>query len=133
MIYLTFEQLLQIHRELIDDTGGSHGVRDEGLLQSAAEQPKAGFGGAEFYPTLADKAAALAFTIIKNHPCVDGNKRLGNAAVRVFLMINGHAVTGSVDERESVILRVAAGEMSREDFTDWLRGHIVPDKPRATP
>lgn len=133
MNHLDVEQLLRIHREVIEQTGGSPEVRDLGLLESAAAQPRAAFGGVELYPTIADKAAALGFSLICNHPCVDGNKRLGNAAMRVFLLMNGYRIDASIDEREQVILAVAAGTMKREEFTAWLRAHVSPAIPGATP
>ena len=133
MRYLDVEQLLRIHREVIEQTGGSPEIRDRGLLESAAAQPQAGFGGVELYPTITDKASALGFSLICNHPCVDGNKRLGSTAMRVFLLMNGYEIDASVDEREHVILSVAAGQLSREQFTEWLRAHIVPATPETRP
>jgi death-on-curing protein len=81
------------------------------------------FGGEDLYPALVEKAAALGHSLIANHPFVDGNKRTGHAAMEVFLMVNGFEIQASVDEQERVILQVAAGEMKREKFTEWLRGH----------
>lgn len=83
------------------------------------------FGGEKLYPTLAEKASALGFSLIKNHPFVDGNKRIGYGAIELFLRLNGYELGGTVDDQESVILRVAAGEMEREEFTDWLRENLV--------
>jgi death-on-curing protein len=83
------------------------------------------FDGQELYPTLVEKAAALGFSIIQNHPFVDGNKRTGHAAIEIFLFLNGFELEKSVDEQEKVILQVASGRMSRADFADWLRTAIV--------
>ena len=83
------------------------------------------FGGAELYPTLADKAAALGFSLICNHPFVDGNKRIGHAAMESFLVLNGYELTASVDEQEAVILNVASGQMKRDDFTEWVKNHLA--------
>ena len=82
------------------------------------------FGGAELYPTLAEKAAALCFSLIMNHPFVDGNKRIGHAAMETFLMMNGFELTADVDDSESVILRLAAGELERLPFTEWVVQHV---------
>ena len=84
------------------------------------------FGGEELYPTLVDKAAVLAFSLIQNHPFVDGNKRIGHAVMEVFLMVNGYEIEASVEEQEAVILKVASGGMDRKALTQWLRAHIVP-------
>ena len=95
-------------------------------LESALAQPRMTFGGQELYPTLVEKASALGFSLIRNHPFVDGNKRIGHAAMETFLALNGYEIEASVDELERVILQVASGEMGREAFTEWLRAHIVP-------
>jgi death-on-curing protein len=83
------------------------------------------FAGADLYPTLVEKAAALGYALIQNHPFVDANKRTGHAAMEVFLVLNGHEIRAAVDEQEQIILQVAAGERDREAFTEWLRSHIV--------
>jgi death-on-curing protein len=84
------------------------------------------FGGEELCPTLADKAAALGFSLIKNHPFLDGNKRVGHAAMDTFLVLNGHELVGEVDEQERIVLALAAGDLDREQFTTWVRDHIHP-------
>ncbi len=84
------------------------------------------FDGQALYPSLVEKASALGFSLIRNHPFVDGNKRIGHAAMETFLVLNGYEIEASVDELERVILQVASGEMGREAFTEWLRAHIVP-------
>jgi death on curing protein len=76
------------------------------------------FGGHDLYPTTADKAAALAFSVVMNHPCVDGNKRAGHAAMETFLVLNGRELDADVDEQERVVLGVAAGEIEREQFNE---------------
>jgi len=87
------------------------------------------FGGQELYPTIVEKASALGFSLIKNHPFVDGNKRTGHAAIEVFLLLNGYELQADVDEQEQVILQVAANEMDRESFTSWLRTRVVRKAP----
>jgi death-on-curing protein len=83
------------------------------------------FGGQDLYPALPEKAAALGFSLIANHPFIDGNKRIGHAAMEVFLVLNGFQLFADVDEAERVVLAVAAGEMSREAWTQWVQQHIV--------
>jgi death-on-curing protein len=126
MIYLELAEVLELHRRLIEQSGGSPGVRDRGLLESALAQPQMAFGGEELNPTIADKASALGFSLIRNHPFVDGNKRIGHAALETFLVCNGYELNASTDEQEAVILQVAAGKMDRDTFTEWLRQHIIP-------
>jgi death-on-curing protein len=83
------------------------------------------FGGADLYPTLVEKTAALAFSLAMNHPFVDGNKRIAHAAMATMLDVNGHKVVAPVDEQEATFLALAAGSLSREEFTDWLARHVV--------
>ena len=124
--YLSLAEVLELHRQIIESTGGSSGLRDLGGLQSALAQPQMTFDGVDLYPTLAEKAAALGFSIIQNHPFIDGNKRAGHAAMATFLILNGHDLVGTVDELEAVILSVASGQMDREEWTIWVRGHMQP-------
>jgi death on curing protein len=125
MRYLSLKEVLELHRLLLEQTGGLAGVRDLGLLESAVAQPLMSFGGQELYPTIIEKAAALGFSLIKNHPFNDGNKRIGHAALETFLVLNGYEVDAPVDEQERVIMSVAAGEMGRDDFVDWLGIHVA--------
>ncbi len=122
---LTLEQVKIIHSEIVKATGGSDGLRDSGILESALAQPQMTFGGQELYPTLAEKAAALGFSLIQNHPFVDGNKRIGWVATKTVLRLNRFDLPTKVDEAERVVLAVAAGEMSREAWTQWVQQHIV--------
>lgn len=119
---------MELQRLILAQSGGSAGVRDRGALDSAVAQPRMTFGGQDLYPTLAEKAAALGFSLVKNHPFVDGNKRIGHAAVEVFLVLNGHEIAAEVDEQEQVILGLASGSRSRAKFTEWLRARIVARK-----
>ncbi len=82
------------------------------------------FGGEDLYPTLAEKSAALGFSLINNHAFVDGNKRVGHAAILLFLELNNHTLTGGIDEHEKTILAVAESKMGREEFTEWVRQHV---------
>jgi death-on-curing protein len=125
MRYLTVSEVLELHRLVVEQSGGSAGVRDLAGVESAVAQPQMTFGGEELYPTLVDKASALAFSLVNNHPFVDGNKRIGHAAMETFLVLNGHEINASVDEQEQVILQLAAGTLARAAFTDWVRAHVV--------
>lgn len=89
-------------------------------------QPLQTFGGDELYPSIERKAAALGYFLVSNHPFVDGNKRIGHAAMEVLLVLNGRELAAGVDEQERVVLSVAAGRMSRDDFTEWVSRHVVP-------
>lgn len=128
MRYLTLVEVLDLHRLVLAQSGGREGVRDLNAVDSAVAQPAMTFGGQELYPTLAEKAAALGFSLIQNHPFADGNKRVGHAAIESFLVLNGHEITASVDEQEQIILQVAASRLGRPEFTEWVRAHVVASK-----
>jgi death-on-curing protein len=124
MRYLSLQEVISLHSLLIAQSGGSSGLRDRGALESAVAQPEASFGGEELYPDLASKAAALGHSLIQNHPFVDGNKRVGHAAMEVFLFVNGHEIAASIDEQEHIIISVASGKMARIELGEWLREHL---------
>jgi death on curing protein len=128
MNYLTSEQVLFIHSRLVAETGGSHGVRDLGLLESAVARPRATFDGKELYPDLFRQVATLMDSLINNHPFVDGNKRTGVTAAGLFLRINGWKLTISPKKLESFTLRVATGGMKVAGLANWLRDNTVPVK-----
>lgn len=123
MRYLTPEQVLFIHARLIAETGGEHGIRDLGLLQSAVSRPQAVFEGNELYPDVYHKAAAMMESLINNHPFVDGNKRTGITAAAMFLKINNYSLTASNQEVETFVLSIASGEQTLESITEWLKSH----------
>ena len=100
------------------------GIRDLGALESAIAQPYMTFGGNELYPSLAEKAAALGFSLIQNHPFADGNKRTGHAVMESFLGLNDYEINASTEEQVEVILSLASGKLSRDEFTEWLSKHI---------
>ncbi|MBX9581641.1 MAG: type II toxin-antitoxin system death-on-curing family toxin [Gemmataceae bacterium] len=126
MIYLTTDEVIRLQAWIIQQSGGRPGILDRGKIDSAVELPKAGFGGQEFYPTLAEKAAAIGFSLACNYGSVDGNKRIGHAALETFLVLNGHELTAGVDEQEDVFLRLADHKMARDEFTDWVRRYVTP-------
>jgi len=125
MRYLTLAEVLDLHQRLLSATGGAGGVRDLAALESSVAQPRATFDRQDLYADLVAKAAVLCYGLVRNHPFVDGNKRLGHAAMETFLMLNGAEVDANVDEQERIILNLAAGHVSREDFTSWLRDHTT--------
>ena len=124
MRYLTLSEVLYVYEQVMRQSGGAVGVRDLGALESAVAQPRMTGGGEELYPTVAEKAAALGFSLVLNHPFVDGNKRVGHAAMETFLLLNGWEIRASVDEQERVILQLAAGDLRRDQFADWIRAHV---------
>jgi len=120
MEYLRPEDMLQIHSFIIDETGGSHGVRDTGLIQSAAQAPKQSFGGEDAYPDVFKKAAVYLHRIIMNHPFVDGNKRTAITAATIFLEQNGYRFTAPEGELENFALKVVEDKLDIDQIADWL-------------
>lgn len=123
--YLSLREILTLHERIAAGSGGGVGVRDLGLLESAIAQPRQSFDGADLHPSIIAKAAALGFSLISNHPFVDGNKRVGHAALEVFLMLNGYELNVSLDSQERVILAVATGRLTREEFARWVADHVI--------
>ncbi|MFM9103885.1 MAG: type II toxin-antitoxin system death-on-curing family toxin [Cyanobium sp.] len=123
MRWLSLAEVLELHRPLIEQTGGKPGLRDLGLLEASLAQPHQSFGGVDLCPGLNAKAAALGFSLIQNHPFVDGNKRIGHAAMETTLVQNGIELTASIDAAEGVVLAVASGELDREAFSRWVAGN----------
>ena len=101
------------------------GLRDRGQLESALAQPLMTFGGTQLYADLSEKAAALCFSLVKNHPFVDGNKRVGYAALRLFLRANGFRLTAVADEKVNMTLQIADGTLTRSQVIVWIRTHAV--------
>ena len=122
---LSKEQILMLHSQLIEEYGGSDGVRDYNLLNSALENPFQSFGGEELYPTLQAKAARLGYGLIKNHCMIDGNKRIGTHAMLVFLAINGIELDYTQKELYETILAIADGSFEYEDLLKWILEHQV--------
>lgn len=123
MIKLSKKQILMLHTQLIQQTGGSEGVRDYNLLDSALETPFQSFGGDELYPTIQAKAARLGYGLIKNHCMIDGNKRIGTHSMLVFLALNGIELKYMQKELYETILDVAAGKIEYEDLLQWVLDH----------
>lgn len=123
MIYLEYRQTLLIYRRVIEEIGGDPGLRDEGLLLAALARPKASFDGQDLYPTLFEKAGALAESIARSHPFVDGNKRMALACLRTMLKINGYQVIVSQDAKVQLILQIVEKRMTVQDVAEWLQRH----------
>ena len=123
MIKFSKDKVLLLHKLIAEETGGSIGVRDEALLESALEGAFAGFGDREFYPTKEEKGARLGYTLISNHAFVDGNKRIGMYVMLTFLEVNGLRVECTNEEVAEVGLAVAAGTMDYEALLAWVREH----------
>lgn len=125
MIRLTKKQVLMFHTQLIESTGGSDGIRDEGLLDSALESPFQSFGGEELFPSIQSKAARLCYGLVKNHAMVDGNKRIGAHTMLVFLAVNGYELKYTQNELVDLILDVADGKKVYEDLLKWILEHQI--------
>jgi death-on-curing protein len=123
--HLSIGEVLELHARILEKTGGAIGVRDHPALESSLAQPHQTFDGEELYPSVPDKAAALGYFLVRNHPFVDGNKRIGHAAVEVTLVLNGFELSASVGEQEQIMLSLAAGTMSRQEFTTWVIQHLT--------
>lgn len=127
--FLSIDDVFRLHALAIEDQGGDASLRDRGLLESAMAMPMQQFGGQYVHEGIPAMAAAYAFHICKNHPFVDGNKRAGTAAMIAFLSDNGWSFDAPVEDAEPVILRLAAGELGKDEWTAWV-GENVREKPR---
>ncbi len=125
MKVLSKRQILLIHEQLIRETGGSQGLRDEGLLESALAAPFQSFDGEDAFPSIYQKAARLGYGLIKNHPFVDGNKRIGTHIMLVFLALNDITLAYTQEELTQIILAIAASEKKYEDLLKWLLEHTL--------
>lgn len=129
MRYLYPKQVLYLHQEIMERSGESAGVRDQGLLESAVYRPQASFGGEDLYADLFSKAAALGYSIIKNHPFVDGNKRTGFEAMRLLLRLNGYDIQASLNAKFDFVLAIAEGRLKEQAIADWLKQHSRQTRP----
>lgn len=123
MKILTKRQILLLHEELIHETGGASGLRDEGMLESALSAPFQEFQNFSPYPTIQQKAARLGYGLVMNHPFVDGNKRIGAHAMLALLYLNGIELTYTQEELSEIILGLAAGIQKYEDLLQWILNH----------
>ena len=125
MIKFSKEKVLLLHKLIAEETGGSIGVRDEALLESALESAFAGFGDKEVYPTKEEKGARLGYTLISNHAFVDGNKRIGMYIMLTFLEVNGIRMDCTNDEVYQTGMCVADGSMGYEELLMWVKNHAM--------
>ena len=121
---ISLEQAIEIHKRLIQQTGGEDGVRDTALLESAILSPQQTFDGEDIYPSITEKAAQTAYQLINNHPFVDGNKRIGIHIMLLLLLINGKAVKATDKEKIKLGLDIAQGLLMPDDIYNWLQAHI---------
>ncbi len=125
MIRFSKDKVLLLHKLIAEETGGSIGVRDEALLESALENAFSGFGDQEFYPSKEEKGARLGYTLISNHAFVDGNKRIGMYIMLTFLEVNGIRIDCTNEEVVQVGIAVADGTMDYESLLEWVRHHAA--------
>ena len=126
MRYLTLAEVLELHRRIIEQSGGADGVRDLGGLESAITQPQMSFAETKLYPSIVEAATALCYSLVLNHTFVDGNKRIGHAAMETFLVLNGYELVCDIDLAEKTILSLAAAELTRDELLAWIETHLSP-------
>lgn len=122
--FLTISQVLDIHQRQIQKFGGTSGVRDEGLLDSALAQPQATFGGELLHPTIGEQAAAYLYHLAMNHPFIDGNKRTAFAVTLTFLNLNGYSLNLSQEQAYNFVIQVVQREISKEELSAFLELHL---------
>ena len=123
--YLSVRQVIEIHEQIMEKANESGAITDRGLLESAVAQPQMTFDGTDLYPTIVEKAAALGFSMIKNHPFVDGNKRVGLAAALMFLKFNGITLHANKAALTDLVLDVAQGKTDKETIAAFLRENVA--------
>ncbi len=125
MLFLTLDDILESHQNQIETYGGSHGIRDIGLLESAIAQPEASFGGQYLHADIFEMAAAYLYHLVMNHPFVDGNKRVGLEASLIFLEINDKDLSASDEELVDLVLKTTAGQVGKREIAEFFRSHCV--------
>ncbi len=121
--FLSIDDILRLHALAIEDQGGDQSLRDHALLESAMAMPRQQFSGEYLHPDIPSQAAAYSFHICKNHPFIDGNKRAATAAMIAFLSDNGWAFHADADKAEPIILRLASGDMIKDELTAWVKAN----------
>lgn len=124
-VYLILDEVLAIHHEEVEKFGGSHGVRDLNLLDSALQRPQSSFMGEDLYPDVFQKAAALMHSILLNHPFLDANKRTASVSMAYFLFLNGYSFEAAQKEVVEFALEVASKKIDIEQMSKWLKEHSV--------
>jgi len=125
VLFLTLDDIIESHQNQIDTYGGSHGIRDIGLLESAIAQPEASFGGQYLHADIFEMAAAYIYHLVMNHPFVDGNKRVGLEAALIFLEINNEKLNASDEELVDLVLKTTAGQFGKREIADFFRSHCT--------
>lgn len=125
MILLTTDEIIELHKKLIDRTGGSHGMRDVALLESAVYSVVSSFDGSEAYPTIEEKSARLMFSLTNNHAFIDGNKRIGIFTMLMTLQLNDIKIVYTQKELISLGLSVADGKMNYDEILSWIKEHKI--------
>lgn len=123
MRYLYPKQIIYLHKQVVSVSGGSHGVRDKGLLESAVYRPQASFAGQDLYPDLLMKAAVLGHSLIHNYPFIDGNKRTGFEAMRLLLRVNGTDIKAGQKDKFDFVMAIAVGKLNEQGIREWLAQH----------
>ena len=123
MLFLTLDDIIESHQNQIDTYGGSHGIRDIGLLESAIAQPEASFGGQYLHADIFEMAAAYIYHLVMNHPFVDVNKRVGLEAALIFLEINNENLNASDEELVDLVLKTTAGQVGKREIAEFFRSH----------
>lgn len=125
IVFLKISQVLFIHDLMVKRFGGSHGIRDTGLIESAVARPQATFEGKYLYNSILDKAAALLQSLLKNHPFIDGNKRTALTSAGIFLKKNGYKLINNHKQEVAFAIRVDNGNLTVEQISKWLKEHSV--------
>ena len=125
MLFLTLDDIIESHQNQIDTYGGSHGIRDIGLLESAIAQPEVSFGGQYLHADIFEMAAAYIYHLVMNHPFVDGNKRVGLEAALIFLEINDKILIANDDELVDLVLKTTAGQIGKREIAEFFRSHCT--------
>ncbi len=125
MKIITKNQIILLHDQIISETGGTRGLRDEGLLESALFTPFQVYGNEELYQSILEKAARLGYGLVKNHAFIDGNKRIGAHAMLVFLTLNKIETNYTQDDLINIIMGVASGQCNYADLLEWVRAHTI--------
>ncbi len=125
MVFLTLDDIIESHQNQIDTYGGSYGIRDIGLLESAISQPEASFGGQYLHADIFQMASAYIYHLVMNHPIVDGNKRVGLEAALIFLEINNENLNASDEELVDLVLKTTAGQVGKREIAEFFRSHCT--------
>jgi death on curing protein len=121
--YLYPKQIIYLYRQIVGISGGSHGLRNKGILKSAVYRLQASFGGQDLYPDLLIKTAVLGHSLINNHAFIDGNKRVGFEAMRLMLRLNGYDIHASINDKFKFTMKIAEKKLTENDIAQWVKSH----------